>query len=115
MVQEHQLNVRIVYLSVLDGSVLKNTNTNLLFSYLLFLNFNIKTGVFGKMCTIGQIIEHKRSMKVFQGPPLGPMVECLAFLTNCHTCLEGSQTNVYFGSNPPSLETCLVGSAVSHQ
>ena len=65
--------------------------------------------MFAKMGALGQNIANKRVMKVFQGPPLGPLFVCLAFFTNCHTCVEGSLTNIYFGSSPPALEHYLAG------
>ena len=60
--------------------------------------------LFTKMSAVAQIMTNKRGLKIFEGPPLGPMMACIAFFTNCHTCLEGSQTCIYFGSSPPSLE-----------
>ena len=65
--------------------------------------------VFTIMETLGQNILNKRAMKVFQGPPLGPMFHCLAFFYNCHCCLEGNQINTYYGSSSPSLEQYLRG------
>jgi len=65
--------------------------------------------VFTIMGTLGQITSNKRVMKVFQGPPLGPLFHCLAFFYNCHCCLEGNQINTYFGSSSPTLEHYLSG------
>ena len=65
--------------------------------------------VFGKMAAICQILTNKRALKLLKGPPLGPLFMCSAFFTNCHTCLEAGQTNIFFGSSPPSLEMYLAG------
>jgi len=54
-------------------------------------------------------IAHKSSMKLFQGPSIGAKVINLTILSNCYTCLQGSLTNTFFGSIPPSLEVYLSG------
>lgn len=38
---------------------------------------------------------------------VGGMYNAAVLLTNCHTCLYGSQTNQYFGITPPTLEQYL--------
>lgn len=35
------------------------------------------------------------------------LFKCAVFLTNCHTCIYGSQTSTYFNVEPPSLEEYL--------
>jgi len=64
---------------------------------------------FCKMKWLGRMTNNPTVMKVFKGPPITPLMHCLAFITNCHTCLEGSQVNSYFGCAPPSLEHYCAG------
>ena len=61
---------------------------------------------FGKVVSIFSYLDFKRSNKVLL-QPIGKYYLVAALLTNCHTCLYGSQTSIFFGLHPPSLETYL--------
>lgn len=51
-------------------------------------------------------LDLKKNQKIFL-QDIGPMYITSMLLTNCHTCLYGSQTQTYFNVNPPQLETYL--------
>lgn len=61
---------------------------------------------FGKIVTNFSYLDFKKSNKVLL-QPIGKYYLVAALLTNCHTCLYGSQTSTFFGVDPPSLETYL--------
>ena len=63
----------------------------------------------GKIVTYFSYLDFKRSNKVLL-QPIGKYYLVAALLTNCHTCLYGSQTSTFFGVDPPSLETYLSNS-----
>ena len=61
---------------------------------------------FGKVVAIFSYLDFKRNNKVLL-QPIGKYYLVAALLTNCHTCLYGSQTTTFFGVEPPSLEMYL--------
>ena len=61
---------------------------------------------FGKILTYFSYLDFKKSNKILL-QPIGKYYLVAALLTNCHTCLYGSQTSTFFGVEPPSLETYL--------
>ena len=61
---------------------------------------------FGKIVTYFSYLDFKKSNKVLL-QPVGKYYLVAAILTNCHTCLYGSQTSTYFNVDPPCLETYL--------
>lgn len=61
---------------------------------------------FGKIVTYFSYLDFKKSNKILL-QPIGKYYLVAALLTNCHTCLYGSQTSTFFGVDPPSLETYL--------
>ena len=63
---------------------------------------------FGKIVTYFSYLDFKRSNKVLL-QPVGKYYLVAALLTNCHTCLYGSQTGNYFMLFPPRLEDYLSG------
>lgn len=62
--------------------------------------------VFGKICQYFTYVDFKRSNKILL-LPVGKHYTVAALLTNCHTCLYGSQTSSFFNVHPPSLEQYL--------
>ena len=63
----------------------------------------------GKIVNYFSYLDFKRSNKVLL-QPVGKYYLVAALLTNCHTCLYGSQTSTFFSLDPPSLETYLFNS-----
>lgn len=61
---------------------------------------------FGKVITNFAYLDFKRGNKLLL-QPIGKCYMVAALLTNCHTCLYGSQTSTFFGMDPPSLEQYL--------
>lgn len=61
---------------------------------------------FGKIIQYFAYLDFKKNQKVLL-QPVGKYYLVGAFLTNCHTCLYGSQTTTFFGVSPPTLETYL--------
>jgi hypothetical protein len=58
---------------------------------------------FGKITSLFSFLDFKRNLKLFLSP-VGIYYMVGALLTNCHTCLNGSETGSYFGCYPPTLE-----------
>ena len=63
---------------------------------------------FGKVITYFAWLDFAKNQKMFL-QPVAKYYVIGAFLTNCHTCLYGSQTSQYFDLDPPSLEHYLTG------
>jgi hypothetical protein len=61
---------------------------------------------FGKITQYFAYPDFKRNLKVLL-QPIGKYYMVGALLINCHTCLYDSVAGVYFGLEPPSLETYL--------
>jgi len=61
---------------------------------------------FGKVLQYFAFMDYKKNQKVFL-QPIGRMYVVAALLANCHTCVYGSQTSIYFNCAPPTLETYL--------
>ena len=61
---------------------------------------------FGKILQYFSYLDFKKNQKVLL-QPIGKYYLVGAILTNCHTCLDGSQTSTFFSVSPPSLETYL--------
>lgn len=61
---------------------------------------------FGKVCSQFSFTDFKKNQKLLL-QDVGGMYLAAVILTNCHTCLYGSQTSHYFGVDPPELETYL--------
>lgn len=58
---------------------------------------------FGKTVALLAFLDFKKSQKIIlQNVP--QMYKVGTILTNCHTCLYGSQISMYFGLRPPSLQ-----------
>lgn len=53
-------------------------------------------------------LDYKKNLKLYL-QPVGMYYIVGAILTNCHTCLYGSQTGAFFGVQPPNLEEYLNG------
>ena len=62
---------------------------------------------FGKIITIFAFLEFKKNLKL-QLQPVADYYKVGALLTNCHTCVYGSQTTDFFGVEAPRLEEYLV-------
>lgn len=58
---------------------------------------------FNKVIQTFAFLDYKKNLKLYL-QPVGKYYAVGALLTNCHTCLYGSQTTQYFGIPPPSLE-----------
>jgi len=61
---------------------------------------------FGKILQQFAYLDFKKNQKVLL-QPVGKYYLVGTILTNCHTCLYGSQTSTFFSVSPPSLETYL--------
>ena len=61
---------------------------------------------FGKIVQLFAYLDFKKNQKLLL-QPVGKYYIVGALLTNCHTCLYGSQTSEYFGLMPPTLEAYL--------
>ena len=61
---------------------------------------------FGKVTQNFAYLDFKRNMKVLL-QPIAKYYLVATILTNCHTCLYGSQTSSFFDLHPPALETYL--------
>ena len=61
---------------------------------------------FGKILQQFAYLDFKKNQKVLL-QPIGKYYLVGTILTNCHTCLYGSQTSTFFSVSPPSLETYL--------
>ena len=61
---------------------------------------------FGKIIQLFAFLDFKKNIKVLL-QPVGEYYIVGTLLTNCHTCLYGSQTSSFFNVPPPSLETYL--------
>ena len=61
---------------------------------------------FGKIVQLFAYLDLKKNQKLLL-QPVGKYFIIGALLTNCHTCLYGSQTSNFFGLIPPSLESYL--------
>lgn len=63
---------------------------------------------FGKIVSLWVFIDYKRNLQLLKlRKDLGKIVGISVLLTNCHTCLYGSQTSLYFEMLPPLLEDYL--------
>lgn len=75
-------------------------------------NFNMSTvrqvveWGFGKVTREFAFLDFSKNQKLLL-QDLGSMYSVGVLLTNCHTCLYGSQANDYFSSAAPSLEEYL--------
>lgn len=61
---------------------------------------------FGKIIQNFAFLDFKKNLKVLL-QPVGKLYIVGSFLTNCHTCLYGSQTGEFFGLQPPNIEEYL--------
>ena len=61
---------------------------------------------FGKVVRLWAFLDFEKNLKLFLSP-VGKLYMVGVLLTNCHTCLHGSETSQYFQLNPPSLEEYL--------
>jgi hypothetical protein len=61
---------------------------------------------FGKIAQYFAFLDFKKNQKILL-QPIAKYYLVGSLLTNCHTCLYGSQTSSYFDVQPPSLETYL--------
>ena len=62
---------------------------------------------FGKVTKNFAFLDFKKNLKILL-QPVAKYYLVGAFLMNCHTCLYGSQTSMYFNCAPPTLEQYLV-------
>ena len=61
---------------------------------------------FGKVVRLWAFLDFNFFFKLYLSP-VGKLYMVGVLLTNCHTCLHGSETSQYFKLNPPSLEEYL--------
>lgn len=62
---------------------------------------------FGKIIQLFAFVDFKKNQKMYL-QQIKKQYIIAAILTNCHTCLRGSQVTRKFACNPPDLETYLV-------
>lgn len=61
---------------------------------------------FGKIAQLFAFLDFKKNLKLLL-QPVGKYYLVGALLTNCHTCLYGSQTSQFFNVAPPNLDVYL--------
>lgn len=61
---------------------------------------------FGKVAVEFAFVDYKKNQKVLL-QDVGNIYKTAVILSNCHTCLYGSQSATYFNVNPPELEEYL--------
>lgn len=61
---------------------------------------------FGKVVSLWAFVDFKKNIKLFLSP-IGKWYIVAVLLTNCHTCLYGSETSHFFHLDPPSLHDYL--------
>ncbi|XP_070178439.1 uncharacterized protein [Littorina saxatilis] len=61
---------------------------------------------FSKIVRLWAFLDFKKNLKLFLSP-VGKLYLVGVLLSNCHTCLHGSETSQFFGLNPPTLEEYL--------
>ncbi len=62
---------------------------------------------FGKIVQLFDFVDFRKNQKLYL-QPVGKYYRVATLLTNCHTCLYGSQVSTYFGMNPPHITDYLV-------
>jgi hypothetical protein len=62
---------------------------------------------FGKILQLFAFVDYKKNQKLFL-QPLSHQFKVATILTNCHTCLYGSQTSTFFNVSSPNLEDYLI-------
>jgi len=62
---------------------------------------------FSKIVKEFAFLNFDKNLKIYL-QPVGMYYLVAGILTNCHTCLYGSQTSKYFNCCPPNLEEYLV-------
>ncbi|XP_038069926.1 uncharacterized protein LOC119739165 isoform X2 [Patiria miniata] len=61
---------------------------------------------FGKVVSLFAFVDFKKNQKLYL-QSVGKTYKVAVLMTNCHTCLCGSQNSDYFGVRPPRLEEYL--------
>ena len=61
---------------------------------------------FGKVITVFAFLDFKKNLKLYLSP-IGKYFIVGVILTNCHTCMYGSEVTKYFDIQPPSVEEYL--------
>ena len=62
---------------------------------------------FGKIVSLFAFVDFKKNQKLHL-QPVGVYFLVATILSNCHTCLYGSETGNFFELEPPTLENYLV-------
>lgn len=83
----------------------QNRNEKILNRKMSKLRVTVEWG-FAKILQLFSFIDFKKNLKVYK-QELGNYFKIATILTNCHTCLYGSQVCSYFELNPPTLEEYL--------
>jgi len=63
---------------------------------------------FGKVLSLFAYLDFKKNQKVYL-QPVGKYYAVAVLLTNCHTCMYGSETSSFFNLQPPALLEYLRG------
>jgi hypothetical protein len=74
-------------------------------AYMSALRVSVEYG-FGKIVQNFAFLDFKKNQKLLL-QPLKEYYIVAALLTNCHTCLYGSQISTYFETDPPTLDEYL--------
>lgn len=80
-------------------------NQNKLNKKMSKLRVSVEWG-FGKILQLFPFLDFKKNLKIYK-QPVGNYYKVGVILTNCHTCIYGSQVSDYFGCDPPALEQYL--------
>jgi hypothetical protein len=64
--------------------------------------------VFGKVLSLFAYHDFKKNQKLYL-QPVGKYYAIAVLLTNCHTCMYGSETSSFFNIQPPSLQDYIMG------
>ena len=62
---------------------------------------------FGKIVQLFAFVDFRKNQQIYL-QPIGKYYRVAAIMTNCHTCLYGSQVSTYFGMKPPSIDEYLI-------
>ena len=63
---------------------------------------------FGKVCSLFAFVDFAKNQKLYL-QPVASYWQIASLPTNCHSCLYGNQTAMYFGLPTPDLEVYLAG------
>jgi hypothetical protein len=73
------------------------------FNTRMSMNRVVVEWAFGKVISLFAFLDYKKNLKLYL-QPVAKLYMVGVLLTNCHTCLNGSQTTSKFNVAPPTLD-----------